>query len=148
MEIFDKIKKQLLENKWCEYCGTSRNCNYPFEYILVNDVKKVVDGISSIEWENLCLDEIGKFTTYLSKEYKKEYREYYNKTVLELKENYIPLLMNIICPILEKKGLYEIVWDDIRFNLISILMIAFYSYNFKNEFLDYLLLIYLSGHIP
>ena len=147
-EVAIELKNKLLENHWFEYCGTSENCNYFFSYVRIDNAKKAVKGVASIDWENLCLEERGNFTSYLSKEHKKEYREHWNKTVLELKETFIPLLAERIIPALPEKGLSEKVWDDVRFNLITILMIDFYSYDVSVDFFDHLLEIYLSGHLP
>lgn len=148
MEVSVELKNKLLENKWFEYSGAFENCNYSFDYVLVDNEKKAVKSVASREWENLCLEQRGNFTAYLSKEHKKEYREHWNKTVLELKQTFIPLLSEKVKSALAEKKLLEKVWDDVRFNLITILMIDFYSYDFNTEFFDHLLEVYLSGHLP
>lgn len=148
MEISNDLKNKLYQCNWLENCSTTENADYHFEVVFTNNPKKAVKGITSVKWEKFCLEKRGDFTAYLFQNHRQEYNELWNKTVREIKSSIFPPIESKIKAVLENRDLPEDILHDILFNLITILMIDFYSCDFKTEFFDNLLIVYLSGHLP
>lgn len=147
MEIKQEFFQKLLECKWLENCGSDENITYDFKVMKVSK-EEALKRIVSLKWRNTCLDAENDLTGYLFLNHRDEYRLNWNKQVEKLNAEYYPQIEVIIRQKAEEKGLSEEFITDIRMNFISIMMNHFYSEYFEADFLNKLLVIYLSGHIP
>lgn len=147
MEIKQEFFQKLLEGKWLENCGRNENINYDFKVMQVNK-KEALKRIVSLKWRNTCLDAHNDLTGYLFLNHRNEYESYWNKQVEKLHAEYYPQIEALIRPKAEEMGLSEEFIADIRMNFIDIMMNHYYSEYFEEEFLNRLMVIYLSGHIP
>lgn len=147
MEIKQEFFQKLLDCKWLENCGSDENIAYDFKVMQVNK-KEALKRIVSLKWQNTCLDAHNDLTGYLFLNHREEYRLNWNKQVEKLHAEYYPQIDALIRPKAEEKGLSEEFIADIRINFIRIMMNHYYSEYFEEEFLNKLLVIYLSGHIP
>lgn len=128
---------------WFENCGK----DIELENVLVTkDIRK---AISSTRWENIVLEECGKFTTQLSKNFKDEYR-CWNQLIKMIKSEIFPRLERIWRTNLETYDILEsYILDDIKYNVLMIIAIhAYHSYIPMPDFFKILLSIYANGHIP
>lgn len=148
MKISPELINKILQCDFPENCGTSEKFSYNFSVTAITGRSKAMKSIKSTKWKNLCLDKIGDYTAYLCLNHMKEYNEYWNKTVAGIKAEIFPPIEMKIRAALDNKKLTENVLHDILFNLISILMIDFYSVNYIDDFFENLLQVYLSGHLP
>lgn len=167
MEINQKIYKKLLECELLKNCGTNNFNDYiiktkdentnnlyissahmkdEIDIYLIKDKEEAVKNISSIKWENLCLELNGNFTEFLFTNFREKYN-FWNKYVNELKDNYLPLIIENIELILQEKNYPKIFLDDVMFNLITIFMLDIYSEFYYEGFFENILHVYLSGHL-
>lgn len=167
MQINEKLYKELLECNWLENCGTTNFNNHIVKtkyenldnlYIknidnqknigiyLIKDKEQAIKYISSIKWENLCLDVRGYFTEFLAVNVPDKYNMW-NIYVSKLKSDYLPPIEESIRLILEKKNYPESFFDDIMFNIVTIFMLDIYSEYYHDNFFENMLQIYLSGHL-
>ena len=147
MEIKQEFFQKLLEGKWLENCGSDENITYDFKVMQVSK-EEALKRIASIKWVNTCLDAENDLTGYLFLNHRKEYESYWNKQVEKLHAEYYPKIEALIRPKAEALGLSEEAIANIRINFIRIMMNHYYSEYFEAEFLNRLMDIYLSGHIP
>lgn len=94
------------------------------------------------------MEEQGNLTGYLHMNHRTEYNEYWNKEVGIIKEKYLPAIVDKIGIKLKEKKYSPEIMNDIRYNLIIIMMADFYSEFYTSYFYTNILEIYLSGHVP
>lgn len=146
MKLRDDFIKKIIDCNWFDMCGIKEEFHFPVEYI--NRTKEIEKNINSIKWENKCLDEIGNLTSFLFQNHKEHYNRYWNEEIREIKKTYIPVVIEKITPKLSINGFPLCVLDDIKMNLLSIIMVEIYSDYYSSEFYDEMLIIYISGHLP
>ena len=147
MEIKQEYFQKLVECKWLENCGSDIDANYDFNTMLVSK-EEAEKRIASIKWENACLDAQNDLTGYLFINHRDKYNQVWNIQVEKIRKEYYPQIEALVRLKAEEMGLSEEFIADIRINFIRIMMNHFYSEYFESEFLNRLLGIYLSGHIP
>lgn len=147
-----EIKKDFLDKlnncRWLEQCGIKPNNIYDFEIEFIDDVKYAVESVNSEQWEDVCLEKQGDLSAYLALHHQNEYNKYWNEEVGIIKERYFPLIIKNVNKAIQEKGLHQDIIEDIKFNLITLFMGNFYSNYYVDEFLENMLCIYLSGHLP
>ncbi len=148
MEIRQVLIDELLSCKWLQNCGEQQNVEYDFDVAFQTDCSEVIKAINSIEWENICLEGSGNITEYLAVHNKEEYNKNWNQIVKKIKLEVLPQIIDKIQEVVAIKCLPEIVIDDIKFNLVTILACDAYSKYYTSEFCSRLFKIYTSGHLP
>jgi len=147
MNIDNALYEKLLNCNWFGNCGTRESIDFGFEVSLVTNEKEMKKNIISLKWENVCLEENGNLTSFLYQNHKNEYNKYWNSEIELIKKEYLPSILDKIIEKNKKRLLIEIL-DDVKMNIIFILMADFYSEFYKADFFITLLEIYLSGHLP
>lgn len=147
MEIKHEFFKKLLDCKWLENCGNDKDVTYDFEVIQVKK-EEALKRIVSLKWENTCLDAHNDLIGYLFTNHYDEYKCLWNKQVKILHAEYFPQIEEKIRKSILEKDLPEEVIPDIRINFIRIMMNHYFSEYYESQFLNKLLDIYLSGHLP
>lgn len=140
--------EELMNCKWLQHCGEEQNAQYDFEVLHQKDHAKAMKTITSIDWENICLEESGNITAYLSIHNKVEYNKNWNLLVKKIKSEVLPHIVEKIQEGVIIKNLPEGVIDDIKFNLVTILISDAFSDCYSSKFYRNLYQIYLSGHLP
>ena len=137
---------------WLAHCGEQAPDFGDFDVVAALDFYDAWEEIQSLEWENLCLDKGGEFTSYLSRHYPTEYNNGWNPEVIRIKREDMPAIAERIAQGFEAKHLppeaLNDVRNDIKFNLITIMMLRFYGDCFVSPFYDQMLRIYLAGRLP
>ena len=169
-EINKKICKELLKCNWLENCGTNNFNDYIVEekyenfdnlYIrnstmkndisiyLIKDKKEVIKCISSIKWENLCLDIRGKLSTFLAvnKDITLGKFNKWNNYVDKIKIDYLDNIEGKILSAVKLKNYPDDVFYDIRSNILLMFMYNIYSEFYYDDFFENILHVYLSGHL-
>ena len=146
MEIKNEFIEQLLNCKWLQNCGKQEDLGFEVEYVKTK--KQLKKLISSIRWENVCLEAEGDFTAYLHINHKEDYNKYWNDVVMMIKREYINTIAeNIMNALDDFEGKDDII-IDMKANIVSLFMLQFYSEYYNSDFYDKMLKIYLEGHIP
>ena len=148
MYINNQLYKTLLSCPWLEKCGVPQENIFSSPVIWIQKVGDVTKNITSIRWENACLEEQGNISEFLAKNYKAEYNHSWNAIVKTIKTDYLPNIMPLIEDACQKNELPKDILNDVRFNLLSIFLASYFSQYYQSEFFEGLLDIYLSGHIP
>ena len=145
MILEKEFVETILNCQWLQKCGQIDSFGFDVEYLSKRDVEK---NINSTKWENICLDRMGDFTTYLHKNHKAEYNKYWNDEVRMIKEQYISKISEKVNFALTNNDLPVGVLDDIKMNVLSIFMLEYYSEYYSSDFYNKMLEIYLAGHLP
>lgn len=145
MHLKKEFIDKMLKCSWLHMCGEKDALPFDVEYL---DSKKVEKSINSTKWENMCLDRMGDFTAYLTKNHKDEYKKYWNEEVKYIKANYIPSISENINKVLLEKELPLDILDDMKMNIVSLFMLEFYSDYYSCDFYEKMQEIYLAGHLP
>ncbi|WP_313183213.1 hypothetical protein [Lacrimispora sp.] len=148
MEIRSTMVEELVNCKWLQYCGEQQNVQYDFDVLFQKDHTKAIKTIISTDWENICLEERGNITAYLAINNKKEYNKNWNQLVKKVKLEVLPQIVEKIKEGICIKSLPESIIDDLKFNLITILISDIFSDYYSSEFYHQLYQIYISGHLP
>ncbi len=148
MQINPEVINQLNECTWFSNCGKPLVTNQYLNISFLENKKMIEECIQSIIWENVCLEEIGNITAFLSLNRRNEYRETWNVMTKTIRSEIIPILMPIIENKIEIADLPLSISDDVMFNILNIIMAYSCREIIRNEFFDELLYIYLSGHLP
>lgn len=146
-----EIKKEFLDkiNKCSWFCNCGDDItNIDFDVKKAENAKKAVRSINSLNWENTCLDIRGNFTRYLFKNHRDIYNRDWNVVVENVKNNYLEPLVPEMEAKLSLKNIKGDIIDDVKFNLLTLFMLKYYSDYYRDEFWDKMLRIYLSGHLP
>ena len=93
MYTADQLYNQLIDCPWLKRCGISEASLFPFPAAWIQDVDEITRAITSIEWENICLEEHGNISEFLAVNDRAEYRHSWNTTVAFLKAKYLPDIM-------------------------------------------------------
>lgn len=144
------LGKEFIDNMmtcpWLQMCGQKERLEFDVEYL--NSEEEVQKSINSTKWENLCLDQMGDFTAYLSRNYREEYNKNWNEKVKMIKKDYISRISNDIEQVLlNKKFSFDII-DDVKMNVLSLFMLEYYSDYYTSGFYNKMLIIYMKGHLP
>ena len=137
---------KVLNCQWLQRCGEIESLGFDVEYL--NSKRDVEKMINSIKWENMCLDRMGDFTTYLLKNHKDEYNRYWNDEIRLIKERYISVISDKVNQALLINDLSVDLLDDIKMNILSIFMLEYYSEYYSSDFYNKMMIIYLTGHLP
>lgn len=140
------IDEIVLEMEKIDFLSHRRVLIMPHK--LETDIVKASKSMNSLKWENLCIDQIGDFKTYLSKNYSKEYNENWNKFVSELKEKLYPSVLRELDMLVSENILLEDMKSQILFDIINIGMCKCYAKFETSQFYKALYDIYLAGYIP
>lgn len=141
----DFINK-IINCQWLQMCGIKEDFEYDIEY--AKSKKELEKKITSLAWENICLERRGDFTVYLHLNHRTEYDQYWNKEVRIIKSEYMPEIIDKITQALRNKDLSLDILEDMKMNIITLFMLEFYSEYYSSEFFERMLMIYLSGHLP
>ena len=148
MEIKKDFLNKLNSCIWLKHCGEEVNNTFDFEIEFTSDEKDMIKSINSEQWENICLEKQGDLSAYLAVHHPNEYNKYWNEEVNIIKEKYFPLIIMEVSKVIQEKGLPQNIIEDIKFNLLTLFLANFYSDYYGDEFLENMLCIYLSGHLP
>ena len=77
-----------------------------------------------------------------------DYNKFWNKQIRSIKTEFLPQIEDKIAIAIRKKGMKESVLKDIKFNLLTLFMLDFYSDYYSDSFFENMLQIYLAGHFP
>lgn len=132
---------------WLKNCGTDVERAYNFDVYAITDIKDVCKRLNSLEWENFCLDRRNDLTSFLFRNYRKDYGNW-NNTVRLVKKEYIISISDSVMQVLQQREWPNSMVDDISFNLLCIFMANNYSELYSDVFWDRMLNVYLSGHLP
>lgn len=146
MNLSKEFIDNMLNCPWLQMCGQKEKLDFAVEYL--NSEEKVQKSINSTKWENLCLDQMGDFTAYLSRNYREEYNKNWNEKVRMIKKEYIPRISNDIERVLLNNKLSFDILDDVKMNILSLFMLEYYSDYYTSEFYNKMLIIYMKGHLP
>jgi len=147
MNYNEKLFKDLLACDWLSNCGHG-DIAYDFGVKSAKNAEIMKKNITSLKWENMCLDENGNLSEYMFINRKDEYNKYWNTGIRMLKKLYIPQVMNKISEC-DKEGIItKEIADDMSMNILSILIADYFSILDENDFFNKLLVVYLSGHLP
>lgn len=146
MEISSEFIKLIMDCELLSRCGIKDDFGFDVEY--VNSEAKARKMISSLKWENTCLEAGGDFTEFLSKNYKELYHKNWNVVVDQIKSEYMSEIKSKVERNWENEKSRQGILDDVQFNIITLFMLNFYSEYYESDFFDKMLAIYLSGHLP
>lgn len=145
MEIDTNLYNELLTIDWLSQCGNSIDGLYEFEVYQIKDVNKAIKEVAKTKWSNISLEAQNELTAFLFLNHKDEYNKNWNVQVKKIRDELNPRLVEI----LHSKNIQIEFINDIKWNMISILMLSYYSkYGFQSKFFEHILAIYKSGHIP
>ncbi|MBC6308209.1 hypothetical protein HCJ66_01450 [Listeria sp. FSL L7-1582] len=142
MQLNTEILKAVSE---IEYLSHSNNLGN--EYELINDLKSANKSINSLKWENLCLEERGTFTAFLSNNNRDLFRNW-NHLTAEVKEKIIPITEEKLDKLISEGYLLEDMKSQIKFDIVNITLYKSYSSVVRSDFYELMYSIYLSGYIP
>ena len=148
MYTADQLYNKLMDCPWLKRCGIPEARLFSFSTIWIQDVDEITKAITSMEWENICLEEHGNISEFLAVNYKAEYCHSWNTTVAFLKSKHLPDIMFRIENAYQPNKLPSSILNDIRFNLLSIFLANHYQQYYQSSFFSMLLSIYISGHLP
>lgn len=146
MKLKENFLNEIMNCQWLNRCGVEDEFDFEVEFI--KSLKNAEKSINSVKWENMCLERGSDFTSFLARNYKDEYNRFWNDIVRMIKRDYFPQIIKKIDAILLEKGFSNSIVEDIKFNLITLFMLNFYSDYYSDEFWVHMLSVYLSGHIP
>ena len=144
-----ELMNQLCSIPWFQNCGEG----IPPLGLKVMDNGDVLKSISSLKWENTVLEHQGDITSKLcdrSLNGEGDEMKLWNDLVKEWKSDYLPKMDSIWARNLDRIGLnVKEVIDDVRFNVLSIVMADAYAQivPMDNFFKD-MLAIYAMGYLP
>lgn len=151
MEISKEIYINLVNCSWFKKCGCAEYYTYDFEIYPISTESEAVKGILSTKWENICLEERGNLTAYLSCNHKDKYK-HWNYEVEIIKKEYLPQIRERLEKNVKEHNFSEEIskelLNEISFNIISIFMADFYSEYYQCAFYENVLKIYLTGQLP
>ena len=146
MEINNEFIDKVLCCDFLGNCGKVDELKVDIKY--VDSEAMANEMICSEEWENIVLEERGKFTSFLSKNHRELFNKYWNQVVEEIKYLYMENIQLRIDNNWNNDRSKQSVADDVIFNIITLFMLDYYSEYYQSEFFDKMLAIYLSGHLP
>ena len=149
MEIREEYVNRIIQCDWLARCGFIDQFDFDVKYL--PDWMGVEKRIGTDEWADDCMDRRNDFTLYLFQNCGDLYDNYWNEEVMLIREKYTSFIVQKIDRYLSEKGLRHLISDvtaDIEMNVISILMLEYFSEYFHSDFFDQMLKIYLAGHIP
>ena len=148
MEIRKAMIDELLNCKWLQNCGEQKDIHYDFDVFFQHDYNKAIRTITSTDWENICLEERGNITGHLAVYNKDVYNKNWNQLAKKIKSEVLPQILEKIREGISIKCLPESVIEDIKFNLVTILISDSFSDYYKSDFYNRMFRIYTSGHLP
>lgn len=148
MEIKETMVNELVKCEWLQYCGEQQRTQYDFDVLFYQNATKAMDTITTIKWENICLNESGNITSYLAIHNKEEYNKNWNQLVRRVKIEVFPQIVEKIQEGIRLKCLPDSIINDIKFNLVNILVSDAFSNHYRSEFYHQMYQIYISGHLP
>ncbi|MGX7420043.1 hypothetical protein ACWOFR_14690 [Carnobacterium gallinarum] len=125
----------------------SHSTNLEIGYQEIKDLKLAEKSINSLKWENLCLEERGKISGYLAQN-NKELFSNWNHLVNEIKEKIIPCVEKKLDILILKEKLLEEMKDQIKFDIINIILYKSYSEVIHSDFYETIYAVYMTGYIP
>lgn len=142
--------EELSQIAWFSHCGEKPLPAYPFAAKFCARSTALVK-VRGIKWENIRLDAKNQLTEYLCFQKPALYHDgYYNALVSALKQNVTGPLRESMTPAAEarfgkdaKSALTEVHWD-----VLHILIGAYYAEAFALPLYPELLTVYRSGHLP
>lgn len=147
MELKLDFIEKIMNCNWFENCGHQ---NFDrFEVVYMKNKQEAVERISSMKWERACSEKTGDFTVFLCKNCREQYQKW-NDGVQEIKTVYLGEIVNRVTIGLKEKGLFlDAVLNDVRFNIITLFMLNYYSeYYTMDVFHQHMLELYLCGYLP
>ncbi|MBL1225842.1 hypothetical protein [Enterococcus sp. BWR-S5] len=141
------LKKEIILSLCTiDFLSHTKDLNIPFEY--PKDLKDAAKSINNLQWENLCLEEIGNVTAFLSKNHKELYKKTWNELAIEIKKQVIPTIEKKLTTLIEEQKILKEMINQILFDIINIALYKSYDDIYTSEFYDLLSNIYQSGYIP
>ncbi len=146
MEISIAFIKLIMDCELLCRCGEKDDLGFDVEY--VDSEKKAKRMISSVKWENICLEVSGDFTEFLSRNHKDIFNKNWNVVVRQIKSKYMNEIQTKVEMNWKDEKTKQRVIDDVQFNILTLFMIDYYSDYYQSDFFDRMLKIYLAGHLP
>jgi hypothetical protein len=148
MELNNTIVKDILSCNWLSNSGISQDVIPDVDCDWIKDRSHVIKNFKSIKWENICLEARNDVTGYLAKNNTDSYNDNWNILVRKVKADIIPKVIDSITEQLRKHELPEEISDNIKMDIVSILVVLSYKEYCLSPFYEKLLEIYKSGHLP
>ena len=107
LELKADFLTEIKECEWLCHCGNYNNLAFDFPVKIAKDKKTAIKSIRSLDWENICLEHDGDFTVFLHLNHNKEYNQFWNVIVKNVKEVYIENIMGKVHKALSERDLTE-----------------------------------------
>ncbi len=146
MNLEKEFINRMLSCDWLMKCGMKDT--FEFDVYYLDSVNEVAEHINSLKWENVCLDQMGDFTAYLSINYPDEYNNYWNEQVYTVKEKYVSVIEKKIEKNMLRLNLPNSILEDMKMNILSLFMLNYYSEYYESDFYQTMHEIYMKGHLP
>ena len=149
LEFKDDFLTRVESCEWLCHCGQYDDLMFDFPVRIIKDKKTAIKSICSLDGENICLEHDGDFTVFLHLNHNKEYNQFWNVIVKNVKEVYIENIMDKVHKALSERDLTEDVATDVKSNLITLFMLNFYSdFGYDDPFWKQMFEIYMAGYLP
>ncbi|MFI3200008.1 MAG: hypothetical protein R3Y54_00595 [Eubacteriales bacterium] len=135
---------KLLTLDWFENCGTNKNTDYDFHVELTNDLDYAIRSITSIGWQNICIN----YTFELDKDGKKNESVSWAGLFESLQQEYFPTLEKQLINKTAEEQIPSRFRENIMTNIIHIFKFDDDHGLENSEFFLKVIKIYLSGHVP
>lgn len=146
MEISNEFLKLIMDCDLLSRCGEKDDLGFDVEY--VDSETKAKKMINSIKWENTYLEVRGDFTEFLSRNHKDIFNKNWNIVIRQIKSEYMNEIQTKVGINWKDEKTKQRVIDDVKFNILTLFMIDYYSDYYQSEFFDRMFKIYLAGHLP
>lgn len=146
MGLNEEFIKKMNTCKWMSRCGEKDDFGFEVEYL--DSKKKVKKSINGLKWENTCLDGREDFTEYMCINYKELTGIKWNRIAEEIFNDYVCPIIKQVSEMLADDENKDDIIKDMKFNIMSLYLLNYYSEYYKSEFLNRMEKIYLSGHLP
>lgn len=148
MELNKEITESILLFEWLKNCGENKAVIEMCNGKSIANREEIKKNFNSIKWENVCLEARNDLTGYLAKNHPEIYNGYWNILVKEVKINIIPKIIDTIAKQLKILDLHESIIDNIKMDIVNIIVVLSYAEYYKSPFYEKLLCIYKNGNLP
>ena len=149
LKFKDDFLTRVESCEWLSRCGQYDDLTFDFPVRIIKDKKTAIRSIRSLDWENTYLERRGDFTVFLHLNHNKEYNQFWNVVVGNVKESYMENISTKVGEVLKKLDFPEIALDYIKSNVIMQFMLNFYSdFGYEDPFWTQMFEIYMAGYLP
>lgn len=145
MKIDTEVMNSLVN---LNFLSSPRSTDIPI--VLIKNLKEAEKNITSLKWENYCLDKNGDLTAYLFKNEKTIYNEW-NNLVKDSKKYLIPKIEEKLYGLVNSGYISENMISQIKFDIIGLsvyLTIKAICPTVDLTFYNDIYALYQSGFIP